>query len=246
MRTYYWKGAKNFGDILGPLLLKKLAGIDSQWSAAKDSELVMVGSILEHLPENYQGIIAGCGKLHEAKRINLPDAKVLAVRGPLTAKDFKGNFAIGDPGLLADELVGYKDKEYNLGIVPHWTDKTLEFDSRFKNFNPRIIRVSDDPLYVIEEIAKCKKIVSSSLHGIILADAFGIPRRIEISPKVLSHPHQEGGLFKWEDYSASIGMKLEIGVTKEADRNKITEIQHELFDLLEAIRGIFHKDICLP
>jgi pyruvyltransferase len=243
MKIYYWRGVKNFGDLLAPLLLKRFAHVSADWAAQKEADAVIVGSILDLMPADYGGVIAGCGKLHEETKIDFPHAKILGLRGPLTAKGVKGSFALGDPGLLADEMVGYKDKEYNLGIIPHWTDKTLEFDPRFKNFNPRIIRVGDDPMHFIEEVAKCKKIVSSALHGIILADAFGIPRRIEISPKAISHPKQEGGLFKWRDYSESIGMKLEIGLTQEVNHNKITERQHEIYDVLEEIGSLFRSGV---
>jgi pyruvyltransferase len=240
MKVYYWKGKPNFGDLLTPLLIQKFSHINTEWSEAADSDLVMVGSILEHLPENYEGIIAGCGKLHENFIRNYPKAKILAVRGPRTAKalNLKGNFIMADPGLIADELVGYQDKKYNLGIVPHWTDTTLEHNKLFLQFNPKIIRVSDDPLEVIRQIGQCKKIVSSSLHGIIIADAFGIERRIEISPKVLENPKQEGGLFKWHDYCESIGMKLKIGQTQLADENIIVEKQHELYDLFQQIEDL--------
>lgn len=239
MKVYYWNKKKNFGDLLTSLLIKKFTHLDSEWREAEDSELVMVGSILEHIPKDYKGIIAGCGKLHEKTKIDFPNAKILAVRGPLTAQGLKGNIVLGDPGLLADELVKDQDKQYDLGIVAHWTDNKLENDPRFTKYKPKIIKVSDDPLKVISEIGMCKKIVSSSLHGIILADAFGIPRRIEISPRVLSHPNQEGGLFKWWDYSASINMKLEIGLTQEVDRNLIIDKQNELFDVFQEIKRIF-------
>lgn len=243
MNVYYWKIKKNFGDLLTSLLLKRFSHLDSQWSEPKDAELVSVGSILEHLPEDWSGIIAGCGKLHENTKINFPNAKILALRGPLTAKGLKGDFVLGDPGLLADELVGDQDKIYDLGIVPHWTDTKLEHNPMFKKYNPKIIRVSDDPIEVIKQIGQCKKIVSSSLHGIILADAFGIPRRIEIPPRSLTHPHQEGGYFKWLDYSESINMKFEVGVTQEPDRNKIIEKQNELFNVFEEIKSIYSKNV---
>lgn len=244
MKVYYWIGKKNFGDLLAPLLIKRFCHLDSEWSEAKDSELIMVGSILEHLPGDYSGVIAGCGFLHETSIFPaLLNCKILALRGPLSAKGIGAwqsrQVILADPGLIADELVGDQDKIYDLGLVPHWTDKDLEQNPIFKKYNPKIIRVDDDPLEVIKQIGQCKKIVSSSLHGIILADAFGIPRRIEIPPRSLSHPHQEGGLFKWHDYSASINMKLEIGVTQEPDRNTIIEKQNELFDVFEQIKSIF-------
>lgn len=239
MKIYYWNGKKNFGDLLNSLLISKFTHLPSQWSDPQHAELVLVGSILEKLSQRYTGVIAGAGKLHEKTQLNFPLAKILALRGPLSAKGLRGNYVLGDPGLLADELVKDQEKIYDLGIVPHWTDTTLEQNPLFKKYNPKIIRVSDDPLKVISEIGQCKKIVSSSLHGIILADAFGIPRRIEISPRMLSHAHQEGGLFKWLDYSASLNVKLEIGITQEIDRNTIIEKQHELFDVFEEIKSIF-------
>ena len=239
MKIYYWKTNKNFGDLLGSLLIKRFARLDSEWSEPENADIVVVGSVLEHLPEDWTGVIAGAGKLHEKTQLKLTQSKILAVRGPLTAKGLKGNFVLADAGLLADELVPIPEKEYELGIVPHWTDKTLEQNPIFKKYKPLIIRVKDDPLEVITQIGKCKKIVSSSLHGIVLADAFNIPRRIEIAPRMLSHPHQEGGLFKWEDYAASLNMKLEIGLTQEADYHLVTEKQHELFDVFEEVRSIF-------
>jgi pyruvyltransferase len=238
-KAYYWKGKANFGDLLTPYLLKRFARLSSEWAKPEDAELALVGSILEHFPYDWNGIIAGAGKLHEGTILKFPNAKILAVRGPLTARGLKGNFILGDPALLADELVKREDKQYNLGIVPHWTDKTLEIDPRFTRYDPKIIRVDDDPLEVIREIGRCKKVISSSLHGIIVADAFHIPRRIEIAPRMLSHPHQEGGLFKWNDYSASIGMTLEIGVTQQANHFKISEKQHELYDVFREIKRIF-------
>lgn len=239
MKIYYWKEKKNFGDALSSLLIERWTGLHSEWASPENSQMVMCGSILEHLPTLYKGVIAGAGKLHEFSQIPLPNARILALRGPLTAKGIKGSYAIGDPGLLADELIPIPEKKYNLGIVPHWTDTSIEHSPTFKKFSPKIIRVGESPLDVIRQIGECKKIVSSSLHGIILADAFGIPRRIEIPPRAFSHPSQEGGLFKWMDYSASLGLKLEIGKTIEVDRNKIIEKQHELFDVMEEIGKIF-------
>lgn len=245
VNTFYWTGKKNFGDLLAPLLLKRFCHLDTKLTDPKQAEILMVGSIAESIPQDWVGVVAGIGKLHEKTNLeHLQHSRVLSLRGPLTAQGLKlpKSIVYGDPGLLANELVEIKEKKYDLGLVPHWTDKSLEQNPIFKKYNPKIIKVSDDPLKVIEEIGQCKKIVSSSLHGIIIADAFGIPRRIEISPRVLSHAHQEGGLFKWRDYSASLGVELEIGVTKEMKRTLITDKQHEIFDVFEEISSIFARN----
>lgn len=237
MKIYYWKQKKNFGDLLSGLLIKHFMHLSSTWAPADKAEMVMVGSILHHLPKIWKGVIAGTGKLYEST--SLPaGSRILAVRGPLTAKGIRGNIGLGDPGLLADELVGPQDKDCELGLVPHWSDATLEHNPIFLQYNPKIIRVSDDPLEVIRQIGSCKKIVSSSLHGIILADAFGIPRRIEMAPDMLKNP-VEGGLFKWQDYSASINTKLVISTTQQANRNSVTDRQHELFDVFKELKKYF-------
>lgn len=245
IKEYHWTQRRNFGDLLTPLLIDRFIHLPYKYAPPPIANLVMVGSILEHiknLPTSFEGIIVGIGKLHEQTKFCFPHAKILALRGPLTAKGDCGSrrdIVFGDPGLLADELISPQEKQYDLGLVAHWTDKTLVQNPIFKKYNPLIINVADDPLKVIAQIAQCKKIVSSSLHGIILADALGIPRRIEIPPMSLSHPQREGGLFKWKDYSASINMKLEIGITQEPDRNLIIEKQHELFDVFEEVHSIF-------
>lgn len=229
--AFWWKGRKNFGDLLTPLLLERFADIQVSWSELGSADILCVGSNLDVLPHGWSGIVAGAGKLYprEGTGSKLKDATVLGLRGHLTARDYRyGMITYGDPGLLANELVTV-EKEYDLGIVPHWSDTTLEH--RFKEWKPRIIRPDQDALTVISEIGRCKKIVSSSLHGIIVADSFSIPRRIEYTPTL----DREGGLFKFEDYSSSLGIPLVVGQTQQPDRYRIEDIQHELYDMFERL-----------
>lgn len=235
MKIYYWKGKKNFGDLLGSLLIKKFTHLESEWAEPGNAELVIVGSLLEHLPEKWNGVIAGIGKLHERTKLNLPEAKIIGLRGPLTAKGIKKKITIADPGLLCNELVTLQDKQYEIGLIPHWSDNDLEKNSIFLTKRTKIIRVSDDPLKVITEISQCRKIVSSSLHGIILADAFGIPRRTEIAPRLA----YEGGTFKFRDYNESIKMNFQTGVLQKADHYVVEEKQFALFEMFEEIKKIF-------
>lgn len=230
--AYWWIGHPNFGDLLTPLLLARFADTLVRWAPVEDAQLVCVGSVLDVLPAGWSGIVAGSGKLHEHREIDLSKAKVLALRGPLTAKGVPGDFVIGDPALLADEMVTV-DKQYDLGIVPHWSDAELENRQEFKRYNPHIIRPSGDPLEVIREIGRCRKIVSSSLHGIIVADAFGIPRRTEMA-KLFS----DGGSFKFRDHSAAVGLSFKIGVTQEAPRYNVENLQQELYDCLSYLGKI--------
>ena len=92
---------------MAPLLLEHFANVRATWSPVHGAKLVTVGSVLEHIPPEWDGHILGAGQLHENSYLHLHTntAKVWALRGPLTARNVPGEYALGDPGLLADELV---------------------------------------------------------------------------------------------------------------------------------------------
>ena len=63
-----------------------------------------------------------------------------------------------------------------------------------------MIDICGDIEEVVEEVVACDCIVSSSLHGIICADAFGVPAFwLQVSDK----PKGDG--FKYLDYFSSVG-----------------------------------------
>jgi len=240
VKGYWWRGVSNFGDALAPFLLERFANAKVEWTPAAEAEVVSVGSVLEHIPSDYSGYILGSGKIRESSTINLPDATILALRGPLSAKGIKGDYALGDPGLLADELVGPQDKQWDLGIVPHWKDKELapRFLELFKKSKAklRVIDPQEDPITVIRQIGACERIVTSSLHGMIVADAFGLPRRVELA-KALDN-RTEGGDFKFRDYSASIHTPFEPGIMVHPVRGHVEDAKFEIYDAYQALENI--------
>lgn len=229
--AYWWRGVPNFGDLLTPLLLRHFADIDVAWAPADKADLIGVGSILEHVPADWAGKIVGSGRLHPEPTTIPAGAEVLALRGPLSAAGVPGDYALGDPGLLANELVHVETKRFRLGLVPHWSDKDLIRRPEFSRYSPVVIDPRDNPLDVIRTIGECHKIVSSSLHGIILADAFAIPRRFEYTPQF----DREGGTFKFQDYSASIATPFEVGKTIQASRFAVNDRKSELYDVFRAL-----------
>jgi hypothetical protein len=238
IKAYWWNKLPNFGDALTPLLLKRFADIENiERDTISRSLIASCGSILEHIPPEWDGYIVGSGKLIENSRLSGfgTTAKILAFRGPLTARGFRGSFAIGDPGILANELVGPQEKQWDLGVVPHWQDN--ELGNRFKKiipdkFSVKIINPLDSPLKVISEIGSCRRIVTSSLHGLIVADSFGgIPRRVEVCKKM----EHDGGLFKFRDYSESIKTPLVIGKMVEPSRFHVEDVKFSIYDALRAL-----------
>ena len=110
-----------------------------------------------------------------------------------------------------------KTKPYKLGILPHYVDygqvKTrLKTTPGHKKQHLLLIDVLIDVSVdmskgvqrVIDQIVSCETILSSSLHGIIVAHAYGIPAGwIRFSSKL------SGDGIKFLDYYASQGVKLE-------------------------------------
>jgi hypothetical protein len=235
IKGYWWREVANFGDALAPLLLKRFAYLKTEWAPISRSRIASIGSILEHIPPLWDGYILGSGRLFENSRLHLVQhrsglsSKILALRGPLSAKGIPGSFALGDPGLLADELVGPQEKTHDIGLVAHWQDEDLV--PRFTRLMPsgtsiKVIRTGDNTLQVLRDIGSCKKIVTSSLHGMIVADGFGIPRRVEVCNRMW----KDGGDFKFRDYSASIQTEFKTGVVQEPQRTRIEDVKFCVYD----------------
>jgi pyruvyltransferase len=222
--TYWWRARPNFGDALAPLLLRRFSHHEPVWADRDSAELFTIGSVLEGARN---AVVLGSGKLYE-ETVPSDTNRYLAVRGPLTGVD--GTY--GDPGLLAPELVTVGRKTHQLGLVPHWSDRQLFIDPRFTKYNPMLIDPAQDPLDVVRQIGSCHKIVTSSLHGAVIADAFNIPRRTEIAPRLQS---AEGGMFKFRDYNMSVGVESKWGVTQRASLQDVETIQHLLYDIYQEL-----------
>lgn len=238
VKAYWWRGVQNFGDALAPHILERFAGIEVEWGSICQSKIASIGSILEHIPPLWNGIILGSGKLHEDSRLQIMSMgkltpKILGLRGPLSAKGIRGDYFLGDPGILADELVGLQPKQWDLGILPHFSDKLLapRFTALIKNATVKVIDPTiADPLEVVRQIGACHRIVTSSLHGMIIADAFSIPRRVEIAPT------SDGGDFKFRDYSASIQTPFEAGKMLEVSRFRVEDLKFQVYDAYRALK----------
>ncbi len=229
--AYWWAQRPNFGDLLTPLLLARFANITAVWSPPENADLVCAGSVLDVLPHGWTGVVAGSGVLHEHTRIDLRHATILGLRGKLTwelaQSGHKTDCVLGDPGLLVSEIVPEVEKTHALGVVPHWTDLDLASQHPDGHYiNPR-----RDPVEVVTEIASCEQIVASSLHGVVVADAFGIPRRVEpFAPK-----RYEGGTFKFIDYGTGLGFRTVFGKMQKVPDELVDARQGELFTMFERL-----------
>lgn len=179
--TFWWEKVKNFGDLLTPHLLREV-GIVPVLTPPGEAALVGVGSLVQHLPGGVSGTLWGTG-LVEGRRIDLSGATTLALRGELT-RDRLGSppvDALGDPGLLLCRTVRRPGASYDVGVVSHYAHADDPWLAGLVEDHPDHastvlpIDVAQSPAAVARQVASCRVIVSTSLHGVITADSFGVP-----------------------------------------------------------------------
>jgi len=203
-----WSHSSNFGDALTPYLIKKISGYSAAWvNHPSTNSYVVTGSILGEDSMEYS-IVWGAGVAWANQKIIKPH-QLLAVRGPLTKRIAEENkiecpSVFGDPALLLPRFYTPKtEKKYKLGIIPHVIDYEQAVNYYSNDADVVVINLWSPIEEVIETITACDKTVSSSLHGIIVSQAYGIDSLwIELSDKII------GDGTKYHDYLESVGMKI--------------------------------------
>lgn len=242
----------NFGDRLTPLILRYV-GLPIEWAPPAEADLFGIGSIVDAIPSGFAGVVWTSGALTANTTKDLQRADVLALRGPLTRAHVVSSASsqpvLGDGGLLCHLFSRSRAKRYELGVIPHYEDannaRVRRFAAREGDF--RVIDVCEEPLAVIERIASCRYVVSSSLHGLIVADSLGIPGAWvqfgDANDRVL------GSGFKFNDYLACFGIAdakptvldgdepLDdiIGRIESCGRSGLEQIQGHLLDTVEEL-----------
>lgn len=177
---------RNWGDALNVSLIKHLSGkkiINSSeiYKTTGVKVYSVIGSVLDNLstPNVH---IWGSGILDSESRIIVPPKRVYAVRGPKTREHLlKHGISCpeiyGDPALLFPRFYNPQiDKKYELGIVPHLREKNTAELNVFRNMpGVCIVDVESGVRAFVDALKSCKHIASSSLHGLIAADAYNIP-----------------------------------------------------------------------
>jgi len=225
VRLFWWNTVPNLGDVLTRLLLEHY-GHEVEWASPAEAEFVGTGSVLEHFDRSAV-TLWGTGRAgRTAPLTDLSGARVLALRGIHTLALVRGSTVdvLGDPGLLVTDIVPPPDKRYGteqvVAIVPHWQDRDR---ARATYPSCEFVDVMGDPVQAITQIAHADRVVSSSLHGLVLADAYGLPRMWDWFDGVQGHG------FKFGDYFSVMG-ECEPGQWKQSPR--ALAVKEELRDCL--------------
>lgn len=208
---FYWQEGNfvNFGDKLSLKLVERIVGTPlrtyNKKSPLQDKKLLAIGSII-YFANNFD-VIWGSGingKRVDKKDYNFSYLDVRSVRGPITRNFLIENFGIpcpeifGDPALLLPYLFPefkkstYPQREYV--IIPHYAD--IKYFPKTKD--KHVVYPTEQWDSVISAILDSSFVISSSLHGIIVAEAFGIPAR-------MLRVSQTEPLLKYQDYYEGTG-----------------------------------------
>ena len=220
---------QNAGDLLNKDLVERLSGKQVVCSKVHNADMMAIGGALvgvqygkklsRRICQRILRLIYGKKPLYvwgsgffcddNDNAMSRDNLKVCALRGAKTRERLKMltgktyDVPLADAGLLSNLYVeGTPEKEYEVGIIPHFSQKDEpRFQALRDSFSSAcIIDIQQAPDVVINQIARCRYILSSSLHGLIFADGLGIPNLHILGEKPLT-----GGSFKFHDYYSSFG-----------------------------------------
>jgi len=131
----------------------------------------------------------------------------------------------GDPALLLSLYYCPKvEKKHRIGVVLHYKDQTDENKERILQAFPDVFFIDiahyNNWLGFVDQLLSCDVILSSSLHGLIVAESYGVPNVwVKLSGNVM------GGEFKFHDFFLSINRDrfAPVDLTNHADVNEVEE-----------------------
>ena len=239
----YGQKEQNLGDMLSEVVFEymcKKYNIEIERQISKTKHLYAIGSILFF--ENQDATIWGTGCMHSLplncssflhQRI-MRKLDVRAVRGPKTREALlklgvKCPEIYGDPAMLMPMI--YKpertEKKY-IVVIPHYKDRVLDENMNSTTEVLFMDMITDNWQTKIDIISSAKFVISSSLHGIILAESYGVPA-------VLLRPSAESDLFKYEDYYWGTGRKIipKVNTIKEGVEFDISNIEKPNVEIIQ-------------
>ena len=234
-----WTGIRhsNWGDdlnyyFISHLTKRPIVFLHRFWLAKKLNfrNYLCIGTLLDAVNYSREStIVWGTGVSGQDRLFTIPK-EIRSVRGKksiefLQQKNMPYPALVGDPALILPLFYQPKNKEkkYKLGIIPHVIDLEHPIIKQIQSENSNevlIINLSKFEKWtdIIDQICSCESIASSSLHGLITSDTYGVPNCwIELSGKI------SGGHFKFYDYASSVNRTFNGPITMHTNINQIIE-----------------------
>ena len=206
---YYWSRIDNFGDYLSNIIFEHFTSSIPQNKKNKQALIFGLGSILNLI--SVDSTVWGSGfrcseNANQSKdRLCGLNLDLRLIRGPLTRDKllemgFECPKLYGDPAIIMPIIYEPKVVHNPNGvlIIAHYSDYDDFMKSKYSNM---VVNAgTKDYKMIINKIRLSKKVISSSLHGIILAESYGVPA-------VLVNVNPDLDLFKYQDYYLSTNRK---------------------------------------
>ncbi|MBP0495698.1 polysaccharide pyruvyl transferase family protein [Pararoseomonas indoligenes] len=210
----HWAKSKvvdaNWGDALNPVLVSYLAQrpvlhAKELPSGTEESIYSAIGSHLSKSNANWT--VWGTGFIDSADTIKAAPREIAAVRGPLSRRKLQ-ELDVDCPEIFGDAAIFFpcmhqppREVRWELGVIQHVREAgVVPLPAQDEFLSVKVIDITGELTAVIDEITSCRRIVSSSLHGIIASHSFGVPATwVKFSDKPV------GDGFKFKDYWASVG-----------------------------------------
>lgn len=215
---FHWSppyGGRNFGDHLSKIIAACVAsehGLTFDDEVSEQKRMLGIGSVLHFAKDGDVVWGSGWNGKMPVEQLTATRLDIRAVRGPLTAKllserGFSTPSIFGDPGLLTPRYFRDRfpvDPQTPFIVIPNLNDRERAADV------PNVVSPLRGWNHVVRAITTARKVVTSSLHGLILAEAFGVPVHL-IRFSEAEHD------FKFEDYAQGTGRdRLPVAATLDA------------------------------
>lgn len=198
----WWNQEPNFGDILSSWLVSKITGHEVVEVQGTQPHYIAIGSVVGMAKP--LSVLWGTGSFgFDPKEPICTTSTYLAVRGPLTRSKLAMSGIrcpriYGDPALLTPEFYRPDIKPvHEVGVVLRWSEDKWNNALNGDGIKKIFLKTGEIEK-TLDEMLSCKRIITSSLHGLIIADAYGIPNAW------LASDTPNGREFKFWDYFASI------------------------------------------
>lgn len=237
----------NVGDQISRLIVEGVSGQFVEYADPwNKSKLLAVGSILGAARDNDR--VWGSGLKFASNVEFVKKAKnlqIFSVRGPetqqvLCSHGIECPAVFGDPALLMSLIYPLeKQKKFKFGIIPH-VKQINDFETIYNQIpEDKLIAIKPNISWqeYMKSLVNCEMILSSSLHGIIFADSYGIPALL-----VRHNGWLKGDSFKFLDYYHSTNREpiyIDSDELHNLDKvyKKIEQVSNPSIDLKSLIKS---------
>ncbi len=244
VNLHWWRlssDQQNIGDYLSCVIVQHMLNHYSINGEAhtRTKHLYAIGSIISSGYQN--AVVWGSGCLQDMvfwwRKLRKLDIR--CVRGPLTREIMLNNgytcpAIYGDPAILMP-LVYTPPKKSAIKTKPY----IVVPNHNYAISNPYVVSpITTDYQSFIDQITSAERVISSSLHGIILAEVYGVPAIL------LAHPDMD--LLKYRDWYYSTG-RTDFPIAHSIEEGLLLNPSSVSPDTLDSMRSklidVFPKDI---